>query len=128
MVSCLLVLVLFSSVLVCLFCGPTVLLCVFSIDSLCFCMFVSILLFSSFMLGSVGSCCLDSFLCCISSSMCFGNSLCLFLIFPRGILCLSEASMMFISVLFAVCTFFGGEILSSASSISCVYTSQLAFL
>ena len=49
--------------------------------------------------GSLWLCCLIWFLCSIRSIMCCGSSSLLFLSFPCGMLCLSDVSIKFVSIL-----------------------------
>ena len=66
--------------------------------------------------------------CVIIFLMCSRSSLCLLCIFLCGMLCLSDCSIMFVSILFVICGLFDGSVFSSACSISCVNAVKAAFL
>ena len=102
--------------------------CCFHRSSLCCCICWSISLFFCGRSGCWWFCCLSVFLSCISVRMCSGSILCLGFIFPLGMLCLSAVSIAFVIILLSVCTLFVGCMLSSMFSISCVNSSQRAFL
>ena len=76
--------------------------------------------------GSVGFCVLVWFLIVMRSLIFCGSSFCFEWILPRGMLCLSALSMMFVMMLFAMCGFVGGVAFWSAFSISSVKVFQSA--
>ena len=79
-------------------------------------------------LGSVGLCCLMLSRSSILILMSAGKSLCLLLILPLGMLCLSAFSIMFVIILFDVCTFVGVFMSVRSSSMSCLNFLQSALL
>ena len=78
--------------------------------------------------GSIGFCFKRVFLLSMAALMFSSRSLCLLRILPGGILCLSAASIVFVSIFFPWCTSVGSGVFVSVCSISSVKPSQFASL
>ena len=90
-------------------------------SDLCVCMRDVISEFNSAIEGSRAFCALMLFLCS-------GSSLHVECILPFGIVCLFAWRMMFVKMVFAVCTSGGGRMSEKAASVSVVNCVQFAFL
>ena len=95
---------------------------------LCVCMREEISPISAGRLGSCGFCVLVASLCDIFILMWSGKSLHVSCILPLGMLCLSAKSIMFVNVVFAVCTSVGGVMSEKAASVWAMNCSQSVFL
>ena len=108
LVFCWLIRVLSSKECVCGVRNPSMCLGVLHMSDLCVCMKDVISEFNSEIEGSLAFYALVLFLCSILCLMCSGSSLHVECILPFGMLCLSAWRMMFVKMVFEVCTSGGG--------------------
>ena len=87
---------------------------------LCFCMSEVISSFRSFIAGSQVFALLMLILWVIFHTMSSGKNLQLLCVFPFGMLCLSDISMMFVKIMLAVCILVGMVVCAKADSVSSV--------